>query len=251
MLFHAAILFALLSIEIERIPKVNVIEVVMIDENSSIFKGGQQGGVPRQSVGRGASTKAKDVHCVGTDGSQVVPVNPNENPSLTPVQGISRNETLPGMKVKDTDGLSEDGVTVAAKGSGGLKGGDGATHGGSSWGGGGTGSGKGAGSGTGYSSGIGEAGFGSPAGPRFLHREMPEYPHVAKRRKKEGKVVLMLTIDEHGRLLNIEVVEASDPLFVGPSVDAVKKSTFFPAMRNGAPIAVRVMLPIRFSLKDL
>jgi hypothetical protein len=33
-------------------------------------------------------------------------------------------------------------------------------------------------------------------------------------------------------------------------VEAVKKSTFLPAHRNGVPIAVKAILPIRFALSD-
>jgi periplasmic protein TonB len=93
-----------------------------------------------------------------------------------------------------------------------------------------------------------EAGFGSPDGPRFLHREIPDYPFMAKKRKKEGKVVLAVVIDTTGRLTKAEVVEASDKVFIETSLEALKKSTFLPAKRNGRPVTSRALLPIRFSL---
>jgi protein TonB len=121
--------------------------------------------------------------------------------------------------------------------------------GGSSGGGNGTGSGGGGGSGSGNGPGIG-AGFGTPGGPRFLHRAVPEYPFLARRRKKEGSVLLMVFIDDAGKLIKTEVVETSDQMFVGPSLDAVKKSTFLPAERDGRPVACKALLPIRFSLTE-
>jgi TonB family protein len=92
--------------------------------------------------------------------------------------------------------------------------------------------------------------FGGPDGPRFVHRESLEYPLYARRRKKEGKIVLLLSITEQGKLSSVEVVEASDPLFVGPTLEAIRRSTFAPAMQKGIPIAVKALLPIRFTLNE-
>jgi TonB family protein len=100
------------------------------------------------------------------------------------------------------------------------------------------------------STGHGTVEFGGPEGPRFMHREIPEYPLYARRRKKEGKVLLMVHITENGKLSSVDVVEASDPIFVGPSIDAIKRSTFAPATQKGTPIAVNALLPIRFTLDE-
>jgi len=91
--------------------------------------------------------------------------------------------------------------------------------------------------------------FGSGEGPRFLHREMPVYPMIARRFGREGKVVLKLTIDENGDLLDVEVIEKGGYGFTEAAVEAVKKSTFLPAKKDGKPIASRALLPIRFQLE--
>lgn len=143
----------------------------------------------------------------------------------------------------------DDGVALQATRGSGTGSGDGFVHARPS----GTGNGPGAGGGidrTGGGSGPSQAEFGALGGPRFLHREVPEYPLLARRRKKEGTVSLMITIDERGKLLKVDVTAASDPVFVGPSVEAVKRSTFIPARRNGVPVAVKAILPIRFALSD-
>ncbi len=93
--------------------------------------------------------------------------------------------------------------------------------------------------------------FGSVLGPNFLHREMPVYPHMARRMNKEGKVILRLTIDEHGRLLNTEVVETAGFGFTEAAVDAVKKSTYRPAKRDGVAVLSRALLPVRFELRNV
>ena len=91
--------------------------------------------------------------------------------------------------------------------------------------------------------------FDSDSGPKFLHREMPQYPMIARRLGKEGRVILRLTIDEKGNLINIKVIENADYGFTEAAVEAVKKSTFLPAMIDGRPVTTRAVLPIKFTLR--
>jgi protein TonB len=91
--------------------------------------------------------------------------------------------------------------------------------------------------------------FGSAEGPKFLRRELPVYPFLARRLGKEGRVVLRLTIDKNGKLLNIQAVENSDYGFTEAAIEAVKKSLFLPAKKDGKPIASRAILPVRFKLR--
>lgn len=94
-----------------------------------------------------------------------------------------------------------------------------------------------------------ETEFGASVAPSFLHREMPVYPTYARKLGKEGKIVLKLTIDERGNLINIEVVERAGYGFTAAAVEAIKKSTFLPAKKNGKPVASRALLPVRFTLR--
>ena len=94
-----------------------------------------------------------------------------------------------------------------------------------------------------------ETRFGASVAPAFLHREMPAYPMMARKLGREGKVVLKLTIDEKGNLSDIEVIEKSGFGFAEAAVEAVKKSTFLPAKKDGKPIASRALLPIKFQLE--
>jgi protein TonB len=91
--------------------------------------------------------------------------------------------------------------------------------------------------------------FGSDVAPRFLHREIPIYPLLARRLGKEGKVLLRLTIDEKGNLLSMDVIEKGGYGFTEAAMEAVKKSTFLPAKKDGKPIASRALLPVRFRLE--
>lgn len=91
--------------------------------------------------------------------------------------------------------------------------------------------------------------FGTATGPKFLHKEMPVYPLMAKKLGKEGRLVLRLTIDAAGNLLNVEVTESTGYGFTESAIEAVRKSTFLPARKDGKPILSRALLPIRFKLR--
>jgi len=112
-----------------------------------------------------------------------------------------------------------------------------------------TGFGTGTGGGGTGSGGILHTKFGASDAPGFLYREIPQYPFAARRRGEEGKVVLKLTIDEKGNLLNIEVIESTGSDFTVSAVEAVKRSKFSPAKKNNAPVVCMALLPIRFALK--
>jgi TonB family protein len=96
---------------------------------------------------------------------------------------------------------------------------------------------------------IVESEFGSIGGPSFLKMVKPEYPRLARRLGKEGKVVLRLLIDEHGKLVSVELIEKAGYGFDEAAIEAVKASAFRPARVNGLPVACRAVLPVRFRLE--
>lgn len=98
--------------------------------------------------------------------------------------------------------------------------------------------------------GIVDTVFGEGNAPRFLHRELPVYPHRARSLEREGKVVLKLFIDQTGRLLDVTVVEAAAYGFTEAAVNAIKKCTFAPARKNGQSVACRAIIAIRFRLES-
>ncbi len=130
-------------------------------------------------------------------------------------------------------------------------------------GGGGTGIGTGQGSGTGSGTsqaapapqappadtGPVEARFGEKDGPQIVRADKPEYPFEARRLRKEGRVILEIFLDVDGKLMKVDVKEATDQIFVQSAIDAVKKWKFLPAKRKGLAVASRSTLPIRFALE--
>ena len=91
--------------------------------------------------------------------------------------------------------------------------------------------------------------FGAITGP-FYHRQvMPWYPTIARKLGKEGLVLLRLTIDEKGKLLNVEVLEDPGYGFAEAALKAVKQSSYIPAHRAGNPVLTKALLPIKFVLR--
>lgn len=92
--------------------------------------------------------------------------------------------------------------------------------------------------------------FGQVGSPRFIHREIPKYPFMARKRGKEGKVVLKLTLDSQGQLLAVETVEANGFGFAEAANAAIRLSTYAPAVRNGKAVSSQVLIPIKFVLQE-
>jgi protein TonB len=66
---------------------------------------------------------------------------------------------------------------------------------------------------------------------------------------KEGTVLLRLTIDERGRLIEAGVAKGAGFGFDEQALRAARESTFRPARRDGRPIMCRAILPIQFILE--
>jgi len=96
----------------------------------------------------------------------------------------------------------------------------------------------------------GEMSLGEAGAPRFIHRESPIYPFLARKLGKEGNVVLRLTLDERGGQKDIEIVVKGGFGFTEAAVQAVKKSVLSPAQKDGKPVFSRVLIPVKFVLRN-
>jgi len=78
----------------------------------------------------------------------------------------------------------------------------------------------------------------------------PEYPASARRLGIEGRVLMMVYIDERGRVKRCEVVKPADALLAKASLEAVEKAVFRPARVKGVPHPVVIQIPLRFKLRS-
>lgn len=86
--------------------------------------------------------------------------------------------------------------------------------------------------------------------PRPHSRSAPVYPHGARARGLEGRVVLSVLVDERGRVADVRVLE-SDPagVFDDAALSSARGWTFTPATRGGISTSAWVRQVVRFSLR--
>ena len=126
-----------------------------------------------------------------------------------------------------------------------------------SGGGSGIGSGSGGGSGSGSGGGAGDgSGNGGVAG-RFVqasYAQCPraDYPEAAKREGREGKVMLLVIVDEEGRPKSSRVFESSGVASLDrAAVDNVQqRCRFHPARRGDKRVETAIKVPVEFRLAD-
>jgi protein TonB len=95
---------------------------------------------------------------------------------------------------------------------------------------------------------VEDVSFGGASGPAFRRFVQPDYPLRARRTGVSGKVLLQVLLDEHGRVLEIKTLSGNDML-VESAVAAIRKSSFFPLMKNSKPVPCQTVIPIRFTLE--
>jgi TonB family protein len=135
-------------------------------------------------------------------------------------------------------------IALASQGKGsgsgfgqGLGGGIGSGHGG----------GAGPGSGGGYGGGLMTVGGGVSA-PQVLHSAEPEFTDDARRANYQGSVSIKLIVDSQG---NPQDVRLASHLGMGldeKAIEAVSRYKFRPAMYQGHPVSVQIVMDVDFHL---
>jgi len=88
------------------------------------------------------------------------------------------------------------------------------------------------------------------AQPLYRENPAPEYPPLARRRGLEGTVVLAVQVDVTGRAAEVLVNHSSgQPLLDEAALKAVKSWRFEPGRRGIEPVAMQVLVPVRFGLR--
>jgi TonB family protein len=135
-------------------------------------------------------------------------------------------------------------ITMASQGAGsgsgfgqGLGGGIGVGHGG----------GIGSGSGGGYGGGVMSVGGGVSA-PQLVHSVHPEFTDAARQANLQGVVSIQLIVDAAGNPENITVIHHLGMGLDQKAIEAVRQYKFHPAMYQGHPVPVRLVVDVDFRL---
>ena len=74
------------------------------------------------------------------------------------------------------------------------------------------------------------------------------YPEAARRAGLEGQVVLKLRVSDKGKVVEARVVESAGNGFDEAALEAVRRFTFSPGMKDGSPIATDITYTYTFLL---
>jgi len=74
------------------------------------------------------------------------------------------------------------------------------------------------------------------------------YPQSAKEANIQGKVLIKAIIDEKGNVAETEVINSIQKDCDQAAVDAIKKTKFTPATKDGKPVKAEVVIPVMFKL---
>ena len=81
-------------------------------------------------------------------------------------------------------------------------------------------------------------------------RSAPVYPQLSIRRNEQGKTILLVELDEFGRVVNVAIKKKSGfPRLDEAAVSAVKTWRCTPAKLNGAAVHSLALQPFNFALK--
>jgi periplasmic protein TonB len=87
--------------------------------------------------------------------------------------------------------------------------------------------------------------------PLAADNRPPEYPALARKRGWEGKVLLAVEVAGDGVVQAVRVQTGSGyDLLDEAALRAVRKWRFQPGTRDGEPVAMQVLVPVHFILKD-
>lgn len=152
---------------------------------------------------------------------------------------MPENPNMPNLGVANSPQIA---LASQGKGSGsgfgaGLGGGLGMGH----------GVGAGPGSGGGYGGGLMSVGGGVSA-PTVLHSLEPEFTQEARQGNFQGSCSIQLIVDTQGNPQNVHVVHHLGMGLDEKAIEAVRQYKFRPAMYQGHPVAVQIVIDVAFHL---
>ena len=149
------------------------------------------------------------------------------------------NPIMPNVGVSDSPQVA---LASQGKGSGsgfgqGLGGGIGAGH----------GVGAGIGGGGGYGGGLMSVGGGVSA-PQLLRSVQPEFTETARQQNFQGSVSIKLIVDSQGNPQDVRLMSHLGMGLEEKAIEAVRQYKFRPAMYQGHPVSVQIIIDVDFHL---
>ncbi len=85
--------------------------------------------------------------------------------------------------------------------------------------------------------------------PEFVNRVQAVYPEMARKAGIEGKVIVKVLVGKNGKPEKAQIIKnPGTDIFDESVINAVMSSTYTPAIQNGRPVKVWLMVPFSFKL---
>ena len=78
------------------------------------------------------------------------------------------------------------------------------------------------------------------------HKVDPVYPDDARRAKISGPVVMLVTVDDHGKIVDLSAL-AGPEMLRDAALSTVRQWTYKPYLLNGKPVFVKSQITINFN----
>ncbi|MGC8723015.1 MAG: TonB family protein [Acidobacteriota bacterium] len=86
--------------------------------------------------------------------------------------------------------------------------------------------------------------------PHLVRQVTPAYPEAARAMGLTGKVLLQIVVNQEGRVVSVEVMQASNPIFVDSAVAAVRQWQYsHPIDAGGQSVACYVTVLVSFAME--
>jgi len=85
--------------------------------------------------------------------------------------------------------------------------------------------------------------------PQIIKSVRAVYPEEARKAGLEGKVWVKIWVDKTGKPKQVVIQKSAAEIFDQAAIDAARQFVFTPAVLNGAPTDVWVLIPFDFKLK--
>lgn len=83
--------------------------------------------------------------------------------------------------------------------------------------------------------------------PSALVMSSPVYPYSMKQSKTKGEVVVEFVLTADAKVLRARAYRSTHREFEDAAIQAIQRSTFTPASKDGKPVACKVRMPIIFT----
>ncbi|HEY1765105.1 MAG TPA: energy transducer TonB [Opitutaceae bacterium] len=91
---------------------------------------------------------------------------------------------------------------------------------------------------------------GTDRNPVPLSQAKPFYSAYLRHSLIEGEVVVSITVSPHGNVADATIVSSKERLLNKPTLDAIMKWRFSPALKAGVPVSSKVREVVVYSISD-